>query len=83
VTDDHRCEPLFDAAGHLIAHALVSPDLDERGRAALLNVVEAARRLVAEQDAADPEGAADRDARYPAGQERIRERNQRLREQAA
>jgi hypothetical protein len=79
VTDDHVCIPLTDSSGAVIGRARVSPDLGVEGRAHLLAVVEAARQVMAERDAADPVGAAERDARYEAGQRRIAERNRRLR----
>lgn len=81
--DEHRCEPLFDDAGRLVAYARVSPDLGEDGRRALLNIVEAAKRLQAEQDAADPEAAAERARRQAEGIARIRARAEarRVREQ--
>lgn len=75
--DDHVCVPLVDDDGNMIAHARVSPDLDERGRRVLLELVAAARRLMAEQDAADPEAAAERGRRQAAGIARIRERARR------
>lgn len=72
--DDHLCEPLFDDAGNLVASVRVSPDLGEDGRQALLNIVEAAKRLQAEEDAADPEAAAERARRQAEGIARIRMR---------
>ncbi len=80
--DDHVRVPLTDDAGRVIMRTRVSPGLDEEGRRALLNVVAAAVRLQEERDAADPEGAAERERLYAAGQERIRERNVRLRGQS-
>ncbi len=80
--DDHVCVPLTDDSGRVVARARVSPDLGEEGRRALLAVVAAAVRLQEEQDAADPEGAVERERLYAAGQARIRERNARLRGQA-
>ena len=77
--DGQVCVPVVDGAGRVLGHARVSPDLDERGRAALLNVVQAARRLVAEQDAADPEAAAERGRRQAAAIARIRGRVRRRR----
>lgn len=77
--DDHVCVPLVDDEGRVIARARVSPDLDDDGRRALLGVVAAAQRLMAERDAADPEAAAERERRYEAGEERIRARMRRLR----
>lgn len=70
----HVCMPLVDDDGQVVARVRASPDLDERGRQALLNVVAAARRLMAEQDAADPEAAAERARRQEAAIARIRER---------
>lgn len=78
--DDHVCVPLVDDEGRVVARARVSPDLDEDGRRALLGVVAAAQRLMAERDAADPEAAAERERRYAAGIARIRERARRTRE---
>ena len=72
--DDHVCVPVMNESGEVIARARVSPDLDEQGMRALVNVVEAARRLMAEQDAADPEGAAERGRRQEAGIARVRAR---------
>lgn len=81
--DDHTCQPLFDDAGNLVASVRAAPDLDERGRQALLSLVEAARRLQAEEDAADPVAAADRARRQAEGIARIRARAEarRVREQ--
>lgn len=78
MTAEHRCEPIVDADGNVLGHALVAPDMDERGRAALL-LAEAVSRWQEQQDAADPEAAAERARRYAAGQERIRALNARLR----
>lgn len=74
MTDNHVCIPVVDESGQVIASARVSPDLDERGRQALLNVVQAARRLMDEEDAKDPEAAAERGRRQAAAIARIRER---------
>lgn len=70
--DDHRCRPIFDDAGELIAVARVG-DLDERGEQALREVIAAAKRL---HEATD---TPERQARWEAAQARIRERNARLR----
>jgi hypothetical protein len=74
VTDGHVCIPVVDADGQVLGHARVSPDLDERGQQALLNVMQAARRLMAEEDAADPEAAEERGRRQAAAIARIRAR---------
>ncbi len=79
---DHVCRPVVDESGEVLGHARVAPDLGPDGEAALLALVTAARQYLADEDAADPEGAAERQARYEAGQERIRERNARVRGQA-
>ena len=83
MTDDHVCVSVTDESGQVVARARVSPDLDGRGHEALADLVSAALRLIAERDAADPEGAAERVGRYEAGQQRIRDRNQRLRGEAS
>lgn len=70
--DDHRCEPVVDADGHVIGHARVSPNLSDEGRAALADVIAAAVRLQAERDAADPEGAAERARRRQRMRDRVR-----------
>jgi hypothetical protein len=77
--EEHMCVPVVDNAGQVIGHARVSPDLDGRGREALLHVVQAAQRLQAERDAADPEAAEERGRRQRAAIGRIRERARRLR----
>ena len=77
--DNMRCEPVVDTDGTVLGHARVSPDLGDDGRRALLSMVKAAIRHQEAKDAADPVGAAERDRRYEAGQQRIRERNARLR----
>jgi transcription elongation GreA/GreB family factor len=74
MTDNHVCVPVVDADGLVLGHARVSPDVDERGQQALVSVLEAARRLMAEQDAADPEAAEERGRRQAAAIARIRER---------
>ncbi|GAA0527135.1 hypothetical protein GCM10010172_04580 [Paractinoplanes ferrugineus] len=79
MTDDHVCMPLVDDDGQVVARVHASPHLGVEGRRALLAVVEAASRVQAQRDAADPVGAAERAARFEAGQRRIRERNARLR----
>lgn len=80
--EEHMCVPVVDNAGQVIGHARVSPDLDERGREALLALMTAAQRLMAEEDAADPEAAAERGRRQAAAIARVRERNARIRGQA-
>ena len=72
--DDHRCVPVTDESGAVIARARVSPDLGEDGMRALRAVIVAAQRLHAEQDAADPEAAAERARRQQESIARIRER---------
>lgn len=72
--DDHRCEPIVNDEGEVLGHALVAPDMDERGRAALLSLAEAVSAYAEQQEAANPEAAAERARRYAAGQERIRAR---------
>jgi len=76
---DHHCELITDESGQVIARAQVAADLTDQERAALMGLIRAIHQLSAEQDAADPEAAAERGRRYAAGQERIRERNARLR----
>jgi hypothetical protein len=82
MTDDHRCEPVVDDDGTVLGHARVSSDLGERGRAALVEITKAAIRLMAERDAADPEGAAERARRQEAMRARIAERMRRYRGEA-
>jgi hypothetical protein len=74
VTGRQVCEPVVDSDGTVLGHAQVSPDLDERGRAALVEVVKAAIRLQEEKDAADPVGAAERAERQRAAIARVRAR---------
>ena len=81
--DDHVCVPLVSESGVVVGRARVSPDLGVEGHRHLLAVVEAAVRFQEEQDAADPAGAAERERRYAAGQERIKARNVRLRGEGA
>jgi hypothetical protein len=80
--DDHRCEAVVGDDGTVLGHALVSPDLGERGRAALVEIAKAAIRLQAERDEADPVGAAERARRQEAGRARIAERMRRYRGEA-
>lgn len=80
--DNHVCVPVVDESGEVIARARVAPDLDERGQRALLNVVQAAVRLQAERDAADPEAAAERARRQEAMRARNAERLRRIRGEA-
>lgn len=54
MTDDHRCEAFHDADGTFLGHARVSPDLDERGRAAMVALIKAATRKFEADCAADP-----------------------------
>lgn len=79
VTARHVCVPVTDESGVVIARARVSPDLGEDGMRAMRAVIAAAQRLHAEQDAADPEGAAERASRQAVGVARIRARVRRLR----
>lgn len=73
--DGMRCEVLVDEAGEVIASARVSPDITDEGRAALAELVDAARRKFAEDLAADPSIAE----RQEASRARIAERNRRIR----
>lgn len=77
--DDHRCEPVFDADGNVIARALVSPGMSEEGRKALAELVEAARRVFEARCEVDPSILQ----RQAASTARIRERNARLRGEPA
>jgi hypothetical protein len=79
VTTDERCVPVFDDDGNVIARAQVSADATDEDMRVIAAIVRAAQRYVEEQDAADPEAAAERGRRQEAGQARIRERNARLR----
>lgn len=69
----HRCQPLFDDDGNLVA-TFHGGELDEQGRTALLDIVGAAKRHHAAT------GTPERAARQAAGIARIRERAARLRE---
>ncbi len=80
--DDHRCEPIVNDAGEVLGHALVAPDIDERGRAALLSLAEAVSAYAERQDAADPEAAAERARRQAATLERFGGRLRRLRDES-
>lgn len=53
MTGEHSCRPLYDDHGNPIATARVSDDISPAGLAALVEVVEAAKKLHAELDAAD------------------------------
>ena len=77
--DDHRCVPVTDKSGEVIARARVSPGLGEDGMRALRALITAAKRMQAERDAADPVGAAERTRRQQEAIARIRERVRRLR----
>lgn len=77
--DEHQCVPVTNAEGEVIARARVSPDIGEDGMRALASLVVAAQRLMAERDAADPVGAAEREQRAVAAQERNRARLRRIR----
>ncbi len=72
---DHVCRPFADRDGQIIGTILMAPDVSEETERALAGLVEAARRVHAERVAADPTLTE----RFEAGQERIRERNARLR----
>lgn len=73
--DGMRCEVITDDSGEVIAVARVSPDLSETGRAALMELIAAARRQFEADMAADPTIAE----RQAAAMARIRERSRRLR----
>lgn len=75
MTDDHRCEPVFDESGQVIGRALVSPGMSEEGKRALAEVVAAARRMFEVRCVADPSILV----RQAAGRARIRALNARLR----
>lgn len=49
--DDHVCQPMCDADGNLTAVVHGDPNMSDRARAALAELVEAARRRFAEDDA--------------------------------
>ena len=51
---NHRCEPMYDENGELIAVAHVDPNMSDRARAALGELVEVARRKFAADLDADP-----------------------------
>jgi hypothetical protein len=72
--DDQVCVPVVDDDGRVLGHARVAADLDERGQRALVNVMQAARRLMAEEDARDPVAAEERGRRQRAAIARIRAR---------
>lgn len=71
---EHRCEAITDADGGVIARARVSPDINDEGRAALRELIEAAIRLHESQPPPSPE----EQARVDAVRARNRERNRRL-----
>lgn len=73
--DEHRCVPVVDDDGQVVAKVRMAGDMDEQTRRAWLDVVAAVHRLDAELDAADP-GRAERQR---AAAERIRERGRRWR----
>jgi hypothetical protein len=60
LTGHHRCRPVVDDAGNLVA-TFHGDELDERGRQAMMAVVAAAQRLNAEWD------TPERQARQEAG----------------
>jgi hypothetical protein len=72
--DDHVCQPVYDESSALTAVVHGSPDMSDATRAALAELVEAAKRRFAEDDA---DGQIS--ARQEAAMERVRERNRRLR----
>lgn len=74
MTGDHVCIPLFDDAGHVVGHAQVAPGLTEEDRRALGALIVAAKQLMAEEGAADPEAAAERGRRQAAAIARVRGR---------
>lgn len=74
--------PVVDDDGTVLGHALAFPDLGEEGERALLAVVQAAIRLMQEEDAADPVGAAERAERQASAVARIRARGRRWRGEA-
>ena len=76
---DHHCEPVVDEDGKIIGRARVSPDMDAAGRAHLVELIRAAQRQMAADDAADPVRAADRNRR----QARMRERAARWRDESS
>lgn len=53
-TDAHRCELICDDDGEVIAVARMDPDASPEARAALRELVDAARRQFAADMAADP-----------------------------
>ena len=73
---EERCRLLLDDDGQPVAHYL-GGELDERGRAAMLELVRAAQRL---HDANDTPERAERQA---AAIRRIRERAARIRREVA
>jgi len=77
--DDHRCVLVVDDDGTVLGRARVSPDLDDCGRRALVEVTRAAVRLMAERDATDPAAAAERARRQEAWRARNAERLRRIR----
>lgn len=69
--DGMRCEPITDDNGEVIATAHVSGDLSERGREALRELVEAARRQFAADLEADPSIGERQDAAMRRNRERL------------
>jgi hypothetical protein len=70
VSADHVCRVIYDDEGNPIARA----DATDEELRAVRAVVEAAVRYLAERDAADPEGAAERGRRQEAAIARVRAR---------
>ena len=73
--DDHLCQPLYDEHGDLTAVVHGDPGMSPQARAALAELVEAARRRFEADDAAS---GGELSSRQAAAQQRIRERNARL-----
>lgn len=74
--EGEHCRPLVDDAGEIVASVRSGAELDEQGRAAMLEIVAVARRLDAANDT--PERAE----RQAAAIQRIRERAARFRDGA-
>jgi hypothetical protein len=77
--DSHRCEAVVDDDGAVLGRARVSPDMSDEGRRALAALVRAVGEQMAAEDAADPEGAAERARRQEAGRARNAGRMRRYR----
>ncbi len=74
--DDHACQPLYGDAGELVVVVHGDPGMSDADRAALAELVEAARRKFEADDAAS---GGELSRRQALSRERIRERNARLR----